>query len=161
MKKRTRVALSEPAYLQRISEIAYVASSIEWTILGDINRLKDRLPENFCLDKLESQTTGSIAKEVREAAKQCQDREVRTYLEAMGEAFSLMASIRNNVLHTRPATRHSEGVEQQRLSRAEVGLERKLTGKRFWIDDAWFDDQVDQINHALDNINAVRPRFND
>lgn len=122
--KHTRVGLPEDKYLQRIGEIAYAASYIEWTLLGDIPRLQDRLPDDFCLEKLESKTTGSIAKAAQEAAKQCQDGEVRAYLEVMGKALSTMAEIRNDVLHARPAT-YDTTSGTQRLFRAKVDTTRK------------------------------------
>lgn len=156
--KHTRVGLPEDKYLQRIGEIAYAASYIEWTLLGDIPRLQDRLPDDFCLEKLESKTTGSIAKAAQEAAKQCQDGEVRAYLEVMGKALSTMAEIRNDVLHARPAT-YDTTSGTQRLFRAKVDTTRKPTGERIWIDEKWLDEQVDRINQALDDIEAVRPPF--
>lgn len=58
--KRMSVALPEPDYLQRIGEVAYVASSLEWTLLGDLNRLSDRLPDEFSLDVLEQKTMGAF-----------------------------------------------------------------------------------------------------
>ncbi|MDP9890570.1 hypothetical protein [Pseudarthrobacter enclensis] len=44
--ERSLVALPEQTYLARIGEVAYTVSSIEWTILGDLHRLADRLPDD-------------------------------------------------------------------------------------------------------------------
>lgn len=159
--KHTRIALPEVEYLQRIGEIAYTASYIEWTLLGDIPRLKDRLPDSFCLDTLEPKTTGGIAKQAEAAASQCRDNAVRSYLEVMGRALSAIAGIRNDVLHARPATDDTKGRNQQRLYRVKVDPKLKLTKDRFWINDDWLDTQVDTINEILDQINAVRPPFED
>ena len=69
-----------------------------------------------------------------------------------------MAEIRNDVLHARPAT-YDTTSGTQRLFRAKVDTTRKPTGERIWIDEKWLDEQVDLINQALDDIEAVRPPF--
>lgn len=150
---RSRVALPEDAYLARIGEIAYTASSMEWTLLGDLHRLADRLPEGLTLASLEPLTTGQIATRVRRAAEGLENGQVKDYLSAVAEALRLAARLRNDVLHARPAT-HPE--QDQRLTRAEVAG-RQTTGARFWIDDAWFDDAIGEMNECLSAVNAVRP----
>ncbi len=150
---RSRVALPEDAYLARIGEIAYTASSMEWTLLGDLHRLADRLPEGLTLASLEPLTTGQIATRVRRAAEGLENGQVKDYLSAVAEALRLAARLRNDVLHARPAT-HPE--QDQRLTRAEVAGGR-TTGARFWIDDAWLDDAISDMNNGLSAVNAMRP----
>lgn len=150
---RSRVALPEDAYLARIGEIAYTASSMEWTLLGDLHRLADRLPEDLTLASLEPLTTGQIATRVRRAAEGLENGQVKDYLSAVAEALRLAARLRNDVLHARPAT-HPE--QDQRLTRAEVAGVR-TTGARFWIDDAWLDDAISDMNNGLSAVNAMRP----
>lgn len=65
----SRVALPEDAYLARIGEVAYTVSYMEWTLLGDLHRLEDQLPESLTLASLEPLTTGQIAARVRSAAE--------------------------------------------------------------------------------------------
>ena len=79
--------------------------------------------------------------------------QVKDYLSAVAEALRLAARLRNDVLHARPAT-HPE--QDQRLTRAEVAGGR-TTGARFWIDDAWLDDAISDMNNGLSAVNAMRP----
>ena len=149
--KHTPVALPEPEYLQRIGEIAYAVSSLEWTLLGDLNRLSDRLPGDFSLDVLETKTMGRISSMTKQAAEQCTDLEMRCYLESTARAIDVVKGVRNDVLHARPATM-STG-EKQRLYRAGAN------GRRFWIDDEWLDRKLDEVSHAIDDMNSARPQF--
>lgn len=152
---RTRVALPDDDYLIRIGEVAYSVSSLEWTLLGDLHRLSVRLPKGFTLKELEPLTTGTIAARTRRAAEDTEDSEIKAYLAAAADALTTVSTLRNNMLHARPATRP---VQDQRLNRAEV-LKRQTTGKRFWIDDEWFDRAIMALNAELDAVNAVRPPF--
>jgi hypothetical protein len=133
--ERSMVALPEQEYLARIGEVAYTVSSMEWTILGDLPRLSHHLPEELVLEALEPQTTSKIAGAVRKAAKAMDDGPIKEYLTAVYRALYLAANLRSDVLHARPATHPEHG---QRLSRAETA-DGRTTGKRFWIDDSWFD----------------------
>lgn len=155
----SRVALPEADYLARIGEIAYSVSSLEWTLLGDLYRLADRLPEGLTLKSLEPQTTGTIAKRARVAASQATDQDIVAYLTAVADALTKLASLRNNVLHARPATHPTQ---DQRLSRSAVqhnGKQFVTTGQRFWIDDSWFERAINELNEQLSSVNAVRPPF--
>lgn len=60
MSESLRAALPESAYLERIGALAYSVCYLEWTLLGDLNRLSDDLPSEMLLGNLEAQTTGSI-----------------------------------------------------------------------------------------------------
>lgn len=102
---------------------------------------------------LEPCTSGTIAKKVRTAAETVEAPEIRGYLSAVANALMKAAELRNDVLHARPAA-HPQ--QDQRLNRAEV-LERRTSGKRFWIDDAWFDVAVEALNAKLEQVYAVRP----
>lgn len=152
--ERSRVALPEQEYLARIGEVAYTVSSMEWTILGDLHRLSDKLPDDLVLSKLEPQMTSGIAGEVRKAAKACEPGPIKDYLTAVYRALFKAAQIRSDVLHARPAS-HPDG--GQRLNRAET-RDRTTTGKRFWIDDEWFDTAVAALNEELSKVSRLRPR---
>lgn len=149
---RSRVALPEDAYLARIGEIAYTVSYMEWTLLGDLHRLADQLPESLTLAALEPLTTGQIATRVRSAAEGLEDGQAKDYLSAVSESLRLAARLRNDVLHARPA-KHPE--QDQRLTRAQVAG-GQTTGARFWIDDAWLDDAICDMNNGLSAVNAAR-----
>lgn len=149
--KHKSVALPEPDYLQRIGEVAYVASSLEWTLLGDLNRLSDRLPDDFSLDVLEQKTMGRISSMTKQAAEQCGNPEIRRYLETTARALNVVKNVRNDVLHAHPATMSPDGT--QRLYRLGAN------GRRFWIDDEWLDRKMEEVDQAIKDVNAVRPPF--
>lgn len=153
--ERSLVALPEQTYLARIGEVAYTVSSMEWTILGDLHRLTDRLPDDLVLDRLESMMTSGIAGAVRAAAKTANDGPIKDYLTEVYRALYVAAEIRSDVLHARPATHPDEG---QRLNRSETRNSR-TTGARFWIDDEWFDSAISTLNEKLSAVSRVRPPF--
>ena len=147
--KHTSVALPESEYLQRVGEVAYAASYLEWTLLGDLNRLSDRLPDDFSLDALEQKTMGRISSMTKQAAEQCGDPEIRCYLETTARALDVVKNVRNDVLHAHPATMSPDG--KQRLYRLGAN------GRRFWIDDEWLDRKMEEVDQAIKDVNAVRP----
>lgn len=151
--ERSRTALPEQQYLARIGEVAYTVSSMEWTILGDLHRLAHWLPDDLKLDRLEPLMTSGIAGAVKEAAKAADDGPIKDYLTQVYRALYAAAAIRSNVLHARPATHPQQG---QRLNRSETRNGR-TTGKRFWIDDEWFDSALSKLNENLSAVARVRP----
>ncbi|WP_155372493.1 hypothetical protein [Catellatospora vulcania] len=96
--------------------------------------------------------TAGIATSVRTAAKSLPQGAMKDYLTAVYRGLFIVAEIRSDVLHARPAT-HPDG---QRLNRAEV-VQRAITGNRFWIDDRWLDAKIARMNEVIADINAVRP----
>lgn len=150
--KHSIAALPDAAYLARIGEVAYTVSYAEWTILGDLHRLSVDFPSDLTLNALEPETTGQIANLLNIAAKKLPGGAVRDYVAAASAGLQVMSTIRNNVLHARPAT-HDDG---QRLLRAEV-VQHSTTGVRFWIDDDWLDASILRLNEVIRTINAVRP----
>lgn len=151
--ERSTVALPEDAYLARIGEIAYAASYTESTILGDLNRLAKDLPENLRLDLLEPLMTAGIARALKTAAASMADGSIKEYIVAVYRGLFVIAEIRSDVLHARPAT-HPAGL--QRLLRAET-QNRAMTGRRFWIDDEWLDISIRRMNQVTTEIHKVRP----
>ncbi len=150
---RSLVALPEQDYLARIGEIAYPVSSLEWTILGDLHRLEEQLPDDLVLSRLEPMMTAQIASAVKSASKEVAKGAVKDYLVAVYRALFVAADLRSDVLHARPATHPDQG---QRLNRAEV-RDRKTTGRRFWIDDEWFDTAITELNGQLSAVSQARP----
>lgn len=154
---KSRVALPEQSYLARIGEVAYTVSSIEWTLLGDLRRLRNELPDDLTLDQLEPQTTGNIAKLVKAATKKMSAGRVKYYLIAGYRALFIAAQLRNDVLHARPATNRNLG---QRLYRSEV-RDGETSGKRFWIDDDWFNEAITELNRVSSAMHDLRPSFSE
>lgn len=150
-----RVALPEPEYLARIGEIAYTSSSMEWTILGDLSRLQATLPASLTLAQLEPWETSKIALKLKEEVSNVTDVATRDYLTAVYRALFTAGGIRNDVLHARPATA-ADG--SQRLYRAEI-VNRRATGHRFLIDDAWLDAAIIRLNDAIGDVEKTRPPF--
>lgn len=153
--ERSRVALPEQEYLARIGEVAYTVQSMEWTILGDLHRLADRLPSDLVLDRLEPMMTSGIAGAVKEAAKAADEGPIKDYLTQVYRGLYVAAEIRGDVLHARPATHPHLG---QRLNRSKIRNGR-ATGERFWIDDDWFDSAISRVNEQLSAVGRVRPAF--
>ncbi|HAG58119.1 MAG TPA: hypothetical protein DEP82_08030 [Arthrobacter bacterium] len=153
--ERSSVALPEQTYLARIGEVAYTVSSMEWTILGDLHRLTDRLPDDLALDRLEPMMTSGIAGGVRDAAKAAKVGPIKDYLTEVYRMLYVAAEIRSDVLHARPATHPDQG---QRLNRSETRNSR-ATGTRFWIDDEWFNSAISRLNEKLAAVSRVRPPF--
>ncbi len=152
---RSRAALPDEDYLARIGEIAYSVSYLEWTILGDLHRLADQLPDDLVLSRLEPMMTSQIASAVKSASQEVPEGPVKEYLVAVYRALFVAADLRSDTLHARPATHPDQG---QRLNRAEV-RDRLTTGKRFWIDDEWFDSAVSELNEQLSAVSRTRPPF--
>jgi hypothetical protein len=148
-------SLPEPEYLARIGALAYTVSSVEWMVLGDLGRLASDLPDQLTLTALESGTTSQIAVQIKAALSEVADGATKTYLIAAYRALFKVATIRNDVLHARPAT-HPSG--SQRLNRAETA-DQATTGNRFWIDDEWLDSAVSNINQQLRAVSEARPAF--
>lgn len=151
--EHSRVALPEASYLARIGEIAYTASSMEWTILGDLHRLAADLPGTLSLDQLEPEVTSGIASKIKAETINMTGGPTKDYLVAVYRALYKVAEIRNHVLHARPAT-HSSST--QRLMRAETA-NKHTTGPRFWIDDEWLNGAIVKLNDLLTEINDRRP----
>ena len=96
---RSRVALPDTDYLARIGEVAYSVSYLEWTILGDLHRLEDQLPDDLVLSRLEPMMTSQIALAVRSASKEIAEGALKDYLVAVYRALFVAADLRSDVLH--------------------------------------------------------------
>lgn len=153
--EHSRVALPELSYLARVGEVAYFVSSLEWLVLGDLHRFAADLPTELSLTELEPQTTGGIATKIKAAIPKIDQGPTKEYLTAAYHALCEASRIRNDVLHARPAT---DPDDRQRLLRAET-VNRETTGRRVWIDDAWFDEALRKLNALLTTITEVRPPF--
>lgn len=148
-----RTALPDAAYLEAIGRHAYLVSSLEWSVLGDLPHLPG-LPAGLTVEALAGETTGRIAKALRTAAPLVRDKRTRRWLEAGAEALEDASEQRNHLLHARPAT-DSEG--RQRLYRW-----RRRTTKggtvtdAFFITDEWLVEQEHRLDAAGVRLGALR-----
>ena len=81
MARDVRVALPEDDYLVLVGQVAYMVSSLEWTILGDLPGLAQYLPPDLNTAALAGKTTGMIGHALASAVDRIDDDEVRTYVE--------------------------------------------------------------------------------
>lgn len=136
------------AYLQRIGELAYGVSSLEWTLLGDLHRLSAHLPTDLTVANLAGRTTGGIAQRLRAAVPSVAHGATALYLSTGADALAEVSEIRNAVLHARPAT--IDG--QQRLYRW-----RSRPSEAYAITDEWLDENLRRIAELSRAVRAVRP----
>ncbi|PZO60201.1 MAG: hypothetical protein DI639_05350 [Leifsonia xyli] len=149
---RTRVASPGDPYLNRVGELAYAVTSLEGTLIFDIPRLASTIPAGTLdVAALQGESAGTIARLFREAAIVVTDERTRKYFAQGGRSLNEVATLRNDVLHARPATVSGK----QRLHRT------RKSGASFPIDDAWLDAALDAVQVELDAVNAVRPSFAD
>lgn len=152
MARDSPVALPEDGYLVLVGQVAYMVSSLEWTILGDLPGLAQYLPAGLNSRTLAGQTTGRISSALAIAAGAIDDKEVRTYVEEAGRLLREASALRNDLLHARPATVANE----QRLYRWKMadhrGPERALV-----IDDEWLESAIDDLSAAAIALNGIRP----
>ncbi|MGJ9405759.1 hypothetical protein ACHABQ_05485 [Nesterenkonia aurantiaca] len=149
------VALPEREYLARIGELAYSVSSLEWTLLGDLRRLAVDLPNEVSLADLEWRSTGGIALRIEKHALGMSAGPIKDYLLVAADAFKAVSLLRNDLLHARPAT---DSMGRQRLNRAQTN-DKRTTGHRFWIDEAWLNTAMTEANQHIRAVNTARPPF--
>ena len=152
MARTVRVALPEDGYLLLIGQVAYMVSSLEWTILGDLPGLMQYLPTDLTASALAGKSTGQIARALTKAAAEIGDDDVRAYVEKAGRVLGEAAEMRNDMLRARPATIG----EDQRLYRWKPA-DRRGPGRAFAIDTAWLNRTIDQLSKASTALDNVRP----
>ncbi len=104
MARKARVALPEDDYLVLIGQVAYMVSSLGWTILGDLPGLARYLPADLNTPVLAGKTTGQIGGALGKAVDKIGDDDVRAYVELAGQLLCEASELRNDLLHARPAT---------------------------------------------------------
>lgn len=123
-----------------------MVSSLEWTILGDLPGLAQYLPPDLTTSALAGKPTGQIAGTLSKAAGAISDDEVRAYVEEAGRVLGDASTMRNDVLHARPAT---IGGEQR--------LYRWKPGRALVIDTAWLNSTIDKLSAASTALDRRRP----
>jgi hypothetical protein len=150
--RTARVALPEDEYLVLIGQVAYMVSSLEWTILGDLPGLAQYLPTDLTTTALAGKSTGQIAGALSKATSEISDDDVRAYVELAGRLLGEAAEMRNDMLHARPATIG----EDQRLYRWKP-TDWRGPGRAFVIDTAWLNSTIDKASEASTALGNVRP----
>ena len=150
--RTARVALPEDEYLVLIGQVAYMVSSLEWTILGDLPGLAQYLPTDLTTSALAGKSTGQIAGALSKAAGEISDDVVRAYIELVGRVLGEAAEMRNDMLHARPATIG----EDQRLYRWKP-TDWRGAGRAFVIDTAWLNSTIDKLSAASAALGNIRP----
>jgi hypothetical protein len=146
MARSARVALPEDDYLTLIGQVAYMVSSLEWTILGDLPGLGRYLPSDLTTSALAGKSTGQIAGALMKAKEKISDDDVRAFVVRASELLSEAATMRNDLLHARPAT---IGAHQR--------LYRWKPGRAFAIDTAWLNHTIDKLSKASTALDKARP----
>lgn len=152
MARSAQVALPEDDYLTLIGQVAYMVSSLEWTILGDLPGLEQHLPADLTTSALAGKSTGQIAWALTRAGGEIGDDDVRAYVEEAGRVLGEAAERRNDMLHARPATIG----EDQRLYRWKPA-DRRGPGRAFAIDISWLNGTIDELSKASTALGNVRP----
>ncbi|GAA2574281.1 hypothetical protein [Pseudonocardia hydrocarbonoxydans] len=141
------VPYPDDGHLLKIGRLAYAVTYLEGMVLFDLPGTGAQLPTAITLAKLGGKPTGLIARLLRDHAPHLADPALREYLVAAGDALAAVATIRNAVLHARPATID----DQQRLNRAHAG-------EHFVITDAWLDAKTAEIEQYVRTVSDVRER---
>ncbi len=152
MARDVRVALPEDDYLVLVGQVAYMVSSLEWTILGDLPGLAQYLPPDLNTAALAGKTTGMIGHALASAVDRIDDDEVRTYVEEAGRLLREASDLRNDLLHARPATVGG----RQRLYRWKKA-DARGPGRALVIDDSWLESTIDALSVSSAALNAIRP----
>jgi hypothetical protein len=150
--RNARVALPEDEYLVLIGQVAYMVSSLEWTILGDLPGLAQYLPTDLTTSALAGKSTGQIAGALSKSVGAIGDDDVRAYVELAGRLLGEAAETRNDMLHARPATIG----EDQRLYRWKP-TDWRGAGRAFVIDIAWLNSAIDKLSAASADLGQIRP----
>lgn len=152
MARDVRVALPEDDYLVLVGQVAYMVSSLEWTILGDLPGLAQYLPRDLNTAALAGKTTGKIGHALTSAVDRIDDNEVRAYVAEAGRLLREASDLRNDLLHARPATISGS----QRLYRWKVA-DARGPGRALVIDDAWLESTIDALSVGSTALNEIRP----
>lgn len=95
MARTARVALPEDDYLTLIGQVAYMVSSLEWTILGDLPGLAQYLPPDLTASVLAGKSTGQIARTLSKAVGAIGDDDVRAYRRHAATGARLQPGVRS------------------------------------------------------------------
>jgi hypothetical protein len=148
----TRTHLPEDDYLLLIGQLAYMVTALEGLIIFDLPGMADHLPASLTAGSLSGLTTGQIARALTNAAGRIEDADVRRYVELAGQHLADASSVRNDLLHARPAT--IDGKTRLYRWRQSDQCNRHPA---FPITDDWLRENIDRLSEASNALNAARP----
>ena len=140
-----------PDYLSAIGELAFAVSTLEGLLIFDVPRLARALPVTFTAASLAGATTTGIGQRFIDVAGKVTDPGVQRYCAVGGQALREVGTIRNDVLHARPATSPDGG---QRLY-------RWIGDAAFFLEDSWMERAIGDVTALAWSVAAVRPSFVD
>jgi hypothetical protein len=148
----SRIPFPDDAYLAKLGQVAYAVGYVEGYLLGDLVRIPG-LPSELSFDNLSYLTTGQIADKVDQYNSSALDPTVHSFLTTCAKWLRVLAPLRNDILHARPATVD----DSQRLFR----WVRKKDGSvyAFLIHEATLDSFLTRVDEAVSEIEAVRLPF--
>ncbi|MBB3084675.1 hypothetical protein [Geodermatophilus sabuli] len=149
MAQPTRVPLPADDYLTRIGQLVYMVGHLEWGVLGDLSALGN--PGGLSVDDLAGQSTGAIAQRLTAAVAKISDPDIQQFIATAGQALSDLASRRNGVMHSRPATA-PDG--QQTLYRWTAGP--KPAAEAYIVDRTLLDQLIADIDSWSSKVTSLR-----
>jgi hypothetical protein len=138
----------EDEYVLAIGKLAYAVSYLEWGVLGDLPHISG-LPQELSLERLAGLSTGQIAKRLKEPAVLAKviDVRLREWLSLAGDILAAASSVRNSILHARPATIGGH----QRLYRWDP-----VRGETFAIEATFLADALGTVERGMRELSAHR-----
>ncbi len=136
-------------YLTFIGGIAYAVSYMEWTVIGDLSRIH----ASITLEDLVDRTTGHIGKALVKASVSESNPAVQDFLKVSGQCLNEASTLRNSVLHARPATIEGE----QRLTRRTYN--RGAENEDMTIDFEWLEATTDRLAELTREMSNARLPF--
>lgn len=137
-------------YLKALGELAYAVASIEWTLLGDLDRLSGQLPPEMTAKNLAGRTTGAIATRFQKALPRITDVRTHHYIKTGMEALRRASTIRNHVLHARPATVGDRQVLYRWV------IDERHGAHAFPITEEWLMKALTELASLADRVNSAR-----
>lgn len=150
----SRFASPGSDYLEGLGELVYAVGSLEWLLLGDLDKHRSVLPPTLTVESLAGETTVTIANRIRDAVPAIADPVVGEFYERGAAALLEVGELRNAVLHSRPATMPDEA-GSQRLYRWRLAKGAKPM-EAFWIDDGHLDRTLRRITQLNEEVNDLR-----
>lgn len=148
------MSLPEPAYLQKLGEVVYRVSGIEWLVLSDLNGLNPPL-SGFDIGALSGKTTRQIADLLRTVELSDQPEQVANFVAESIAYLTEISHDRNHLLHARPATEVlQDGASNQRLYRWRMN---DAQSDAFFVTDAWVEGLIERLDQIIHNLTAIRP----
>lgn len=139
-----------PSYFQKLGEVSYEISGLEWLVIEVIRRLDP----SVSISDLSAMTAGGIAEQLISKVATNRlgvlDSEQQRQLASMAAEFDALRWLRNDVIHARPATT-PDG--RQRLYRWAPAMNPPTTR---WIDDDFLDELLPRIKALSYRVSACR-----